>query len=277
MPSRRGIKCMAGLFNPAFYVRVSDDGERERYLPLSAKVLWMNSERPGWRVTADSMQVFAVESFDESGNKINRPLATMYVSIVNEQGQRIATHCATCEIEDGEFGLELEEIAADFALEMLGYNVGNITEQQWSEAMGYDVVRKALAPESTVDFGVTAESENGGPGGGFVQSLDEGGTVAIGDYDEAFQSTPSHLPPEIIVPDEQSPAEDDERAYKLFTIALAKSPGIVRGVKWRENMSQQEIDEAFERYCLGVCGISWYAATGDEKSKILESLLKHSK
>jgi len=50
--------------------------------------MWLNSERPGWRITSEKFAVLAVEVPEGKSTSV-RYIATGHVSVVDEQGRKV--------------------------------------------------------------------------------------------------------------------------------------------------------------------------------------------
>ena len=118
------------MFNPALYVRKGPSGELE--LPLFARIMWLNSERPGWRITSEKFTVLAVEVPEGKSTSV-RYIATGHVSVVDEQGRRVLSVPASAEVDTPFFAEDLFRAGAELALDILGFHVKNIPAECWKK------------------------------------------------------------------------------------------------------------------------------------------------
>jgi len=137
------------MFNPALYVRKGPSGELE--LPLFARIMWLNSERPGWRITSEKFTVLAVE-VPEGKSVSVRYIATGHVSVVDEQGRKVLSVPASTEVDSPFFAEDLFRAGAELALDILGFHVKNIPAACWEKVtVPKPVVKSKREPEPTFD------------------------------------------------------------------------------------------------------------------------------
>jgi len=113
------------MFNPVLYVRRKPSGELE--LPLFARIMWLNSERPGWRITSEKFSVVALE-VPEGKDVATRYVAAGHVAVVDEQGRKVLSVPASTEIDSPYFAEDLFRAGAELALDILGFHVRNIRQ-----------------------------------------------------------------------------------------------------------------------------------------------------
>ena len=148
MSEEQGEKKRFGKFNPAFYARrvarEDEDGNviYEKDLPLAARILWMYSDCPGWRITSDGYSVMNLK--DESGNPTY--FVHGHVAVIDEQGIRIASYPASAMVDSPDFAVQWFEVGTTVALNFLGFSVHNISAAQWEEALQVRV-EKNFTPE----------------------------------------------------------------------------------------------------------------------------------
>lgn len=119
------------MINPVLYVRKAPSGELE--LPLFARIMWLNSEKPGWRITSEKFSVVALE-VPEGKNVATRYIATGHVAVVDEQGRKVLSVPASTEIDSPYFAEDLFRVGAELALDILGFHVRNIPAEYWERA-----------------------------------------------------------------------------------------------------------------------------------------------
>lgn len=218
-------------FNPALYVTTRDDGNVD--LSIRHRIMWMRSIYPGWRFTSDSYDIVALP--DGEDNTIERFFAFGHVSVVNEQGVRIQTVPASTEIADSEFARDLFLDGVETILTFLGFDVENISEEQWKERYASD----AFSPPQTKDNGP-------------VKS--------------AFASPPRS--------DEFSRESQEEvpqyaQVIELFERKALREPGVIpQGVL----ITKTNRERLFVQYCKSIVGQEWETANADEKKRIAASL-----
>ena len=115
-------------FNPALYVKKMPDGTLE--LPLFARMLWLNAERPGWRITSEKFSVVAIE-IPEGQEKAIRYVAIGHVSVIDEQGRKVLSVPSSTEVDSPFFAEDLFRFGAELALDILGFHVRNIPAECW--------------------------------------------------------------------------------------------------------------------------------------------------
>jgi len=137
------------MFNPALYVRKGPSGELE--LPLFARIMWLNSERPGWRITSEKFAVLAVEVPEGKSTSV-RYIATGHVSVVDEQGRKVLSVPASTEVDSPFFAEDLFRAGAELALDILGFHVKNIPAACWEKVTVLKpAVKSKREPEPTFD------------------------------------------------------------------------------------------------------------------------------
>jgi len=137
------------MFNPALYVRKGPSGELE--LPLFARIMWLNSERPGWRITSEKFAVLAVEVPEGKSTSV-RYIATGHVSVVDEQGRKVLSVPASTEVDSPFFAEDLFRAGAELALDILGFHVKNIPAACWEKVtVPKPAVKSKREPEPTFD------------------------------------------------------------------------------------------------------------------------------
>lgn len=137
------------MFNPALYVRKGPSGELE--LPLFARIMWLNSERPGWRITSEKFAVLAVEVPEGKSTSV-RYIATGHVSVVDEQGRKVLSVPASTEVDSPFFAEDLFRAGAELALDILGFHVKNIPAACWEKVTVPKLaVKSKREPEPTFD------------------------------------------------------------------------------------------------------------------------------
>ena len=118
------------MFNPVLYVRKKPSGELE--LPLFARIMWLNSEKPGWRITSEKFSVAALE-VPEGKDVATRYIAMGHVAVVDEQGRKVLSVPASAEIDSPYFAEDLFRAGAELALDILGFHVRNIPAEYWKQ------------------------------------------------------------------------------------------------------------------------------------------------
>lgn len=136
------------MFNPVLYVRKKPSGELE--LPLFARIMWLNSEKPGWRITSEKFSVAALE-VPEGKDIATRYIAMGHVAVVDEQGRKVLSVPASAEIDSPYFAEDLFRAGAELALDILGFHVRNIPAEYWKqvEEVPREVPQKVVKQEVT--------------------------------------------------------------------------------------------------------------------------------
>ena len=134
-------------FNPAALVYKDDNGDK--VLNLDAKMAWFHHLKPGWRITIDGLRVFGMEVYvnntyempDEPGKFFSRRekeivyQAVGFISMLDSKSVRVASVPMNIDASDPDFCGKLFEDGAEFLLDVCGFNVYNITKEQWEAAM----------------------------------------------------------------------------------------------------------------------------------------------
>ena len=157
------------MFNPVLYVRKKPSGELE--LPLFARLMWLNSEKPGWRITSEKFSVAALE-VPEGKDVATRYIAMGHVAVVDEQGRKVLSVPASVEIDSPFFAEDLFRAGAELALDILGFHVRNIPAEYWKQVE--EVPREA--PRKAVSQEVVRKEP--------VSKVDQEETVKIGPQDD---------------------------------------------------------------------------------------------
>ncbi len=146
------------MFNPVLYVRKKPSGELE--LPLFARIMWLNSEKPGWRITSEKFSVAALE-VPEGKDVATRYIAMGHVAVVDEQGRKVLSVPASAEIDSPYFAEDLFRAGAELALDILGFHVRNIPAEYWKqvEEVPREVPRKVVSQEVTRKEPVSVEQK----------------------------------------------------------------------------------------------------------------------
>lgn len=224
-------------FNPVRYIRRRPDGSTE--LPLFARLLWLSSERPGWRVTSEKISVIGLDVPDAEGHVSTRYVAVGHVAVIDEQGRKVVSVPSSVEIDSPDFADVLFRDAASLALDNLGFHIQNIPEEYWQEMDNIPSVREAV-PKPQKQASTPKQPER----------REE---PAV--QEEVFEEPPKD--------------RDLEETLKLFTEALEKNPLAV-GISPREK--EEDPMALFNKYCYRICGIPWSMASDDEKKKVRECL-----
>lgn len=137
-------------FNPAEFVYKDDDGNR--VLDLDARMAWFYHLKRGWKITIDGLRVFAMEVYvnntyakeDPEGSvdgeyvtmreKENIFVAVGFISMLDENGVRVTSVPMNVDASDPDFCGKLFELGTQFILDMTGFNIYNISRQQWAQA-----------------------------------------------------------------------------------------------------------------------------------------------
>ncbi len=220
------------MFNPALYVKKTPSGELE--IPLFARLLWLNSERPGWRITSEKFSVLAVE-VPEGKNVSVRYIAAGHVSVVDEQGRRVLSVPASTEVDTPSFAEDLFRAGAELALDILGFHVRNIPAECW-EKISFKSVKpeiKQTEPKSKPD----------------LRQL-----------------------PELEISQEESvvPMQDDG-TLALLAEVVKKNPNLL-GFSKNELLDSPET--LLNKYCYKITGLPWSMAREEEKRMVRECLEK---
>lgn len=146
------------MFNPVLYVRKKPSGELE--LPLFARIMWLNSEKPGWRITSEKFSVAALE-VPEGKDVATRYIAMGHVAVVDEQGRKVLSVPASAEIDSPYFAEDLFRAGAELALDILGFHVRNIPSEYWKqvETAPLEAPRKVVSQEVTRKEPVSVEQK----------------------------------------------------------------------------------------------------------------------
>jgi len=221
------------MFNPALYVRKGPSGELE--LPLFARIMWLNSERPGWRITSDKFSVLAVE-VPEGKSVSVRYIATGHVSVVDEQGRRVLSVPASTEVDSPSFAEDLFKAGAELALDILGFHVKNIPAECW-EKISFNPVKS----EAKLKTEVKSKPD--------LRQL-----------------------PEIEVPEDESvvPTQDDGTLALLMEI-MKKNSNLLG---FSKNELSDSPEMLLNKYCYKITGLPWNMAREEEKRMVRECLEK---
>lgn len=134
-------------FNPATLVYKNENGDK--VLTLDAKMAWFHHLKPGWRITIDGLRVFGMEVYvnntyespNEPGKFFSRRekeivyQAVGFISMLDAKSVRVASVPMNIDASDPDFCGKLFEDGAEFLLDFCGFNVYNITKEQWEAAM----------------------------------------------------------------------------------------------------------------------------------------------
>lgn len=220
------------MFNPALYVRKGPSGELE--MPLFARILWLNSERPGWRITSEKFTVLAIE-VPEGKTVSVRYIATGHVSVVDEQGRKVLSVPASTEVDSPFFAEELFRVGAELALDILGFHVRNIPAEYWGKAVpAKPPVRENPAKMEKKVQELLSES-------------------SIETEPEDLNETP------------------DNGTFGLFVEILKKNPALLGFAK---NELNEPPETLFNKYCYKISGLPWNMAREEEKRTVRECLEK---
>jgi hypothetical protein len=122
--------------------------------------MWLNSEKPGWRITSEKFSVAALE-VPEGKDVATRYIAMGHVAVVDEQGRKVLSVPASAEIDSPYFAEDLFRAGAELALDILGFHVRNIPAEYWKqvEEVPREVPRKVVSQEVTRKEPVSVEQK----------------------------------------------------------------------------------------------------------------------
>ena len=245
-------------FNPAYFARrvarEDEDGNvyYEKDLPLSARLLWMYSDRPGWRITSDGYSVMNLK--DENG--MPTYFVHGHVAVIDEQGVRIASYPVSTSVESPDFAVQWFEVGTATALNFLGFNVHNITMAQWAEALALQA-----------DVGSDYKPEGFEP----PESM-RGERVCLGQFNAV--EDPGRLRPAAAIPDldEQLPTEGDApEDSPLLDRAMDLAVLICRSDN--PESSQNDVQGWFDKILFKCFGApNWESISENEQAEVLQYL-----
>jgi len=220
------------MFNPALYVKKTPSGELK--IPLFARLLWLNSERPGWRITSEKFSVLAVEVPEGKSTSV-RYIATGHVSVVDEQGRRVLSVPASTEVDTPSFAEDLFRAGAELALDILGFHVRNIPAECW-EKISFKPAKpeiKQTEPKSKPDLRQLSELE--------------------------------------ISQEESSVPMQDDGTLALLAEVVKKNPNLLG---FSKNELSDSPETLLNKYCYKITGLPWSMAREEEKRMVRECLEK---
>lgn len=223
------------MFNPVLYVRKKPSGELE--LPLFARIMWLNSERPGWRITSEKFSVVALE-VPEGKDVATRYVAAGHVAVVDEQGRKVLSVPASAEIDSPYFAEDLFRAGAELALDILGFHVRNIPAEYWeqveriSREVPKEVSREVLQKESVP---------------------------------KVHQEQPVEQP----IMDKQEPVMIQGDTEALFYSILKNNP---KALGFTKNDLNDPPDTLLNKYCYKITGLPWNLAQEEEKKAVRKCL-----
>jgi hypothetical protein len=272
-------------FNPALYVVQAPDGTR--YIPLEAQRLWMNFERPGWRITSDGIKLMGIErTNEETGKPEIHYLAVLHVAVLDNEGRRVVSIPVSCSINEPDFADILFEEGTRRALDHLGYNIYRITTAQWNELyhLRYNrpemgkreepttIEKAASLAETALKNLVPAFRKESVP-----PKAD--GFSGVVPAPVPVNPVPGNLPGiaglEKITPLHQVPSDDSPA-----TGAGDEGPSLQIAMDLFEDLKRsnpelsKKFQDNFERFCYGAVGISWQIGDAQERTAIIEELRK---
>lgn len=221
------------MFNPVLYVRKKPSGELE--LPLFARIMWLNSEKPGWRITSEKFSVVALE-VPEGKDVATRYVAAGHVAVVDEQGRKVLSVPASAEIDSPFFAEDLFRAGAELALDILGFHVRNIPAEYWeqveriSREVPKEVSQKVSRPEPVV--------------------RQEQATVET-------------------TMDKQEPVKIQGDTETLFYSILKDNP---KALGFTKNDLNDPPDTLLNKYCYKITGLPWSLAQEEEKKAVRKCL-----
>jgi hypothetical protein len=221
------------MINPVLYVRKTPSGELE--LPLFARIMWLNSEKPGWRITSEKFSVVALE-VPEGKDVATRYVATGHVAVVDEQGRKVLSVPASTEIDSPYFAEDLFRAGAELALDILGFHVRNIPAEYWEkvETIERNERKEKRKPEPSQKVRTSKEVPE-----------------------------PVEMPEEIEIPRVKDDIEE------LFYSALKKDPA---SLGFSKNDLNDPPDTLLNKYCYKITGLPWSLAQEEEKKAVRECL-----
>ena len=217
-------------------MRKTPSGELE--LPLFARIMWLNAERPGWRITSEKFSVIAAE-VPEGKSISTRYIATGHVSVVDEQGRKVLSVPASAEVDSPFFAEELFRAGAELALDILGFHVRNIPSEYWRAAsMTEPMPAKREKKEEPVK---AKEKAN--------EKVEE--DVSKGVLNDAI--------------------EDSDDVVQMFRRVLSENPA---GLGLSKNDLKEDPISLLNKYCYKITGLPWNLAQEEERRAVRECLEK---
>lgn len=288
-------------FNPAALVYRDDEGNK--VLNLDAKLAWFYATKPGWKITFDGLKVIGLEvyvnntyaSADNPEEHITkREKETVYVavglvSMVDDKGVRVATVPMNIDAMDRDFCGTLFEDGAEFLLEMNGFNIYNITAEQWAAAMETRIRAARAAGRVKPQAGQAAAGELPEP---------ETGGAAPSPDDFFDQFVPNEPPLSAGLPSGSKPFDFEFGAGGQEDIFGRPVPGdVFDDVDYDGNGSEisianvmklfaefnktrsqpcapEEMQQEFERYCIYKKGGLYNEMNDQGKYEVVDSLKK---
>ena len=224
-------------FNPALYVRKTPSGELE--LPLFARIMWLNAERPGWRITSEKFSVIAVE-VPEGKSISTRYIATGHVSVVDEQGRKVLSVPASAEVDSPFFAEDLFRAGAELALDILGFHVRNIPSEYWQ----------------AVSFSEPEPIKHN-------KKKEEPVPVKEDILEDRFDEHRSDKPVE--------PEGVDDDVVQMFRRVLSENPA---ALGFGKNDMKEDTVSLLNKYCYKITGLPWNLAQEEERRAVRECLEK---
>lgn len=211
-------------------------------LPLFARMLWLNSERPGWRITSEKFSVVAIEVPEGQENSV-RYIALGHVSVIDEQGRKVLSVPTSTEVDSPLFAEDLFRIGAELALDILGFHVKNIPAEYWEQIGSALPVSRPKAEQS---------SEKSKP------------AIEV--------NKPEEVPLEEMFPVEeiQPAVRELDETESLFMKVLKEKPG---SLGFSNKEAEGDISELLNKYCYKITGLPWNLA-GEEEKKVVRDCLE---
>lgn len=262
------VTFLAGKFNPAFYVSFSADGEK--FLDLSAKMLWFKHQYPGYRIVSDGMDVFTHESVDSSGEREPKTILLGHVAVLDADGVRVISVPCSVSVDSvgGDCAMEFFEAGADLALDCMGMTVYNITSDNWRE---YWEIKNGWLNEREEK----EESEQGG----FVKKLFAGGSKkqSGGSTGNSVQPLPVKADkisamPAVEAMEEVDAEASEDNVLRMFRDILVYFPNEVPSYRPGTPVDEDMLVKLFDRFCLALIGAQWDIASDVERGQVMSKM-----
>jgi hypothetical protein len=259
-------------FNPAFYVTFLEDGGK--VLELPGQLLWLSHAFPGWRITSDGMDMATCEKAGQDGERTPFTILIGHVALIDNTGKRIMSAPTSVELSDGDCAQEWFEIGASTVLNMFGFNVSNITADQWQEY--YAFKNGEVFPDRGVKEADVHSTNTGTTSGAFSflgNLFGKKETPIMGEGENGGQTEKKigKVTNQITLLDDAEEVSYDE-ALRQFRNVLVYSPQDVPSYTQRTNVDSQKLKELFEDFCITTTGANWDMSTTTERSQILSRM-----
>jgi hypothetical protein len=256
-------------FNPAFYVTFLEDGSK--VLDLPGQLLWLSHTFPGWRITSDGMDMATCERMGPDGEKGPFTVLIGHVALIDSTGKRIMSAPTSVELTDGDCAQEWFEIGASTVLNMFGFNVSNISSEQWQE---YYAFKNGDVLSKEADFHITDSGTTSGAFSflGNLFGKKEKTSVREGEREVLADMNAGQAKGQVVALLDNAEEVSYDEALRQFRNVLVYSPQDVPGYTSKINVDHQKLEELFADFCITTTGANWDMSTTTERSQILSRM-----